>query len=277
MVSSYNVDPDSFRAVFRRVVERVKSSRVKLRKSLSQHITASPRVVNWVLENVDKSAVTLEVGSGTGILTYFLCRAVKAPVLAVEIDSAFANLSREVVSCRNAVVLVGDALDLEITADQVVSSVPYAISGRLLSKIARSNSVRRAVLILQREVVDRMLSNPGEDAYGRLSVLVKLLFDVTPGPLFHSTEFYPRPKVESRGVVLVRKRVYDDEVALVEKLTRALFPFRRKILGGVVERVFKVSREELGRIGLNWSTRVYELSEGDLLRLAEYLRSRGIL
>ncbi|MGC9122251.1 MAG: rRNA adenine N-6-methyltransferase family protein [Thermogladius sp.] len=277
MVSSYNVDPDSFRDVFRIVVERVKSSRVRLRKSLSQHITASPRVVNWVLENVDRSAVTLEVGSGTGILTYFLCRAVKAPVLAVEIDSAFADLSREVVSCRNAVVLIGDALDLEIAADQVVSSVPYAISGRLLSKIARSNSVRRAVLILQREVVDRMLSNPGEDAYGRLSVLVKLLFDVTPGPLFHSTEFYPRPKVESRGVVLVRKRVYDDEVALVEELTRALFPFRRKILGGVVERVFKVDREELGRIGLNWSTRVYELSEGDLLRLAEYLRSRGIL
>ncbi|WP_434731715.1 rRNA adenine N-6-methyltransferase family protein [Thermogladius sp. KZ2Tp1] len=277
MVSSYNVDPDSFRAVFRRVVERVKSSRVKLRKSLSQHITASPRVVNWVLESVDRSAVTLEVGSGTGILTYFLCRAVKVPVLAVEIDSAFADLSREVVSCRNAVVLVGDVLDLEITADQVVSSVPYAISGRLLSKIARSNSVRRAVLILQREVVDRMLSSPGEDAYGRLSVLVKLLFDVTPGPLFHRAEFYPRPKVESRGVVLVRKRVYDDDVALVEELTRALFPFRRKIVGGVVERVFKVGREELGRIGLNWSTRVYELSEGDLLRLAEYLRSRGIL
>jgi 16S rRNA (adenine1518-N6/adenine1519-N6)-dimethyltransferase len=270
-------DSTSFPTILKRILDKVRSGDLKLRRRLSQHITSSPRVVKWILDSVDKNVEVLEVGSGTGILTYFLCRNTRRVVVAVEVDKTLAEFSASIVDCPNTVIIVGDILEVDVETRQIVSSVPYGISSKLLAKISRSNSVERAVLILQREVVDRIISGPGSGSYGRLSVMVRLLFNVVPGPVFPRSDFYPRPRVDSRGVILVRKRLYDEEVALIEDLTRAIFPYRRKILGGVVERVFKLEREELESIGLDPNRRVEELGEGDLTRLASFLRSRGLL
>ncbi|WP_440058943.1 16S rRNA (adenine(1518)-N(6)/adenine(1519)-N(6))-dimethyltransferase RsmA [Thermogladius sp. 4427co] len=267
----------SFKNLVRQVLALVKEENIRLKKRLSQHITVYPSVIDWILSSIDPGLETLEIGSGTGIITYYLCRSIARPIIGIEIDEKLAEVSETILDCPNTIVLVGDALELEFDTRQVVSSVPYGISSKLLVKLSRSNSVERAILVLQKEVADRIASPPGTKNYGRLSVLVRLVFEIDPGPVFPSSYFYPRPKVDSRGVVLLRKREYDDLARSVEDFTGKIFTQRRRRVGRVIESVYGVEEREIASLGVETGKRVYELGEEEILRITEYLRSKGLL
>ncbi len=149
----------------------------------------------------------VEVGAGLGSLTVPLAEA-GAHVLAIEVDHRLSQALREVVgSYPNVRIEVSDAMRTEWTtalgADHwsMVSNLPYNVSVPLILDLLQTGSIDRYVVMVQREVGERLVARPGEEAYGAVSVRVAYRADARVLRRVPADVFWPRPKVDS---VLVR-------------------------------------------------------------------------
>ena len=179
----------------------------------------------------------LEIGPGRGALTDALLEAVPA-IVAVEIDRDLAGRLRARYPEDRLRLIENDVLG--IAFDAVAPSAPLVIAGNLpynISKpvamklVVERRAVRRAVLMFQREVADRLTASPGDRAYGPLTVLTGLayrierLFDLRPGA------FRPRPSVVSTVTRWTRREddaLPEDLVAPLRTALRAAFAHRRQ-------------------------------------------------
>jgi 16S rRNA (adenine1518-N6/adenine1519-N6)-dimethyltransferase len=182
----------------------------------------------------------VELGPGLGTLTAELLRG-GARVVAIERDEdMIAVLEAELGHVCGLEVRAGDAaaIDWPALAEEldgpvaVVGNLPYAITGQILRGLTTArSSIGRAVLMVQREVRDRLLARPGTEAWGALSVFVQAAFDVTAITKVPSGSFHPRPKVDSAVVLLTPRPVpLAEETPSFRRLVRAVFDARRKTL-----------------------------------------------
>lgn len=249
---------------------------LKPRKKLSQSFVVDPRLINEVASYTEYKDTT-EIGCGIGTLSLAIIGKVRS-LVCIEIDERLCNVAKSIVKAPNFIVVCGDATRLELDGEQLVSNLPYHVTSSILVKLARQNNIKRAVLTVQREVGERLTSTPGAKSYGKITVLIKVLFDVKAGNIYPPSSFYPQPKVYHQVVLLIRKREYDEYVEVLEKVTKKLFTQRRRIVDKVFENLFKLRLEELGAIGKRVSgRRIYSLSPQDLLELAIAVRDRGLL
>ena len=216
------------------------------RKRYGQHFLHDRGVIAKIVAAVDPQSgdAIVEIGPGTGALTAPLLDRV-ARLEAVEIDRDLA--ARLEAEHPRLALHRGDVLrfDFARLPDRlrVVGNLPYNVSTPLLFRLVEvADRLRDAHLMLQKEVVDRMVAAPSTSEYGRLSVMLQYrfemrkLFDVKPGA------FRPPPKVDSAVVRLVPKPaaalVARDRAALARVVTAA-FTKRRKTLrnalAGVVD------------------------------------------
>jgi 16S rRNA (adenine1518-N6/adenine1519-N6)-dimethyltransferase len=205
---------------------------------LGQHFLADPRVCERIAAAAEAvpAAPCLEIGPGLGALTAALVRAGRR-VVAVEIDRGLVAYLREAVAASGADVAVveGDARTVDLaalsppTVTVLMGNLPYYASSPLLRRTL-ALGYPLAVLMLQREVADRLAAAAGSTARGALAVLaeatatVERLFAVAP------PAFYPRPEVES-VVVRLRRRVDALDAEAYERLDRVVsagFRYRRK-------------------------------------------------
>ncbi len=221
---------------------------------------------------MDRNKPLIEIGSGLGSLSYYLSRYIDKPSIFFEIDQRLAEITVKFIE-KPDILINSDALLHEWRLNQLVSNTPYSITSKLLVKLARSNYVERAVLVLQKDVVDRIIAEPGSREYGRLSILIKILFNIEKGPVYPPDSFFPKPEVSSQLIVLHRKRSYDELIMVLEEITRKIFSFRRKKALKILSRQLGVDKDFLEKIGVSSDKRIYELDEAVLLRLAEYLRN----
>ncbi len=245
---------------------------IRPRRRYSQNFVINPRLILDILEFVNPELSTIEIGSGLGTLSYFLSRKIKNNLMLFEVDDKLALITEQLIDPRH-IVVVGNALDFDWYSEQVVSNTPYHMTSHILIKLVRSNNVKYAILVLQKDVVDRLIAKPGTSEYGRLTIIVNTVFKVKPGPIYSPYDFYPAPEVSSRLIVLSRVKEYDSNLAFLEDLTRRLFSKRRKKLGKVLREEYGLDEETLAKLGMNPSLRVYELSIGDLLRLVDYVKN----
>ena len=181
-------------------------------KRLGQNFLKDPHVINRIIEAFapKPDETVIEIGPGTGVLTGILVERA-ARVIAVELDRNLAPLLRERFrEHSNFRLLQADALNTDFCAEiapaqtaRLIANLPYNISTAILQRlIAQRRCLEDMVVMLQREVVERMLAPAGSSERGYLSVLVdaycetEKLFDVAPG------SFRPRPKVWSSVVRL---------------------------------------------------------------------------
>ena len=252
---------------------------VRVKKKLSQSFVVDPTLVHDILgcaSRYCRSGCVEEIGSGLGVLTYYLstrcCR-----VVAIEIDPLLSTISKEVASAPHVVVVNADALSIPRCCKLVVSNTPYHVSSDIIVSIARENIVEKAVLVLQKEVVERLLARPGSREYGRLTVLVNTLFRLEAGRVYPPKTFYPEPEVYSRLIVFNRVREYSRLHARLEEVTRRLFSMRRKRVSTVVHRIYKLDTCALERLGIDSSKRVYQLCPEEFMALTRYLVERGFI
>jgi 16S rRNA (adenine1518-N6/adenine1519-N6)-dimethyltransferase len=207
--------------------------------------------------------VILEVGPGAGALTALMAETASA-VVAIEIDPAMAQLTREAVSGHpNVRVLNIDALagknrinpevldnvraGLAVAPDRVfklVANLPYNIATPLITNLLIHPELCPALMVvtIQRELAERMIAPPLSDAYGGLSVIVQAIADIEIVRTLPPKVFWPRPKVESAVVKITpdpAKRAAIGDLPWFHHVVRKVFIHRRKHLRGVLYSAWK--------------------------------------
>ncbi len=173
--------------------------RLKPIKRLSQHFVIDPTVIRDIVNHIPRGSKVLEVGTGIGILTYYLAR-VASQVITIEIDGRLVRIAEHVLSGLNNVsVIQGDALRVPWPpqVDVLVSNVPYSITSPLIMRIIRED-ISRALLTIQREVANRLTGEPGSDDYGRLSVITQCNYSVSILNTYAPDSFYQAPRFSHR-------------------------------------------------------------------------------
>lgn len=216
----------------------------------------------------------LEVGPGTGALTERLVEA-GANVVAVEIDRDMQPILQLRLG-EKITLHIGDALDGKhaINAEvlsllsgkpfKLIANLPYNIASPLMANLAIDHlNMTGMVVMIQKEVADRLLSPPGTKAYGPLGVLIQALFEVQRVGVLKPGCFYPPPSIDSAVVAMHRRSapLCEDAKALGELLHK-LFSKRRKQLGSIL------GRDAVLPEGVDHNMRPEQLSVQQLCELA---------
>ncbi len=260
-----------------RVIRLLEEHGLSPNTDLGQHFLVDENLVDLSLREarLEPDDVVLEVGAGVGVLTRALAGAVAA-VHAVEIDARLAPLLEDVLAgSGNVTVHWRDAMRMDLEAlrpspTALVSNLPYAIATPLVVESTwRLPALRVWSVMVQREVADRWLAQPGDPAYGSPSVMVQLAAAPTFRRNVGREVFVPRPRVDSALVVLRRTGPGADPV--LRDLVRAAFAQRRKTLANNLA-ARGVSRAEvttvLAAMDLPPTARPEHLSAGHYRRLA---------
>jgi 16S rRNA (adenine1518-N6/adenine1519-N6)-dimethyltransferase len=213
-------------------------------KRLAQHFLRDPRTVQRIVNALDpKPGETIvEIGPGTGALTDALLERA-GRVVAVEFDENLEQLLRErFVDRANFKLVMGDALTTDFCAEiqpatsaRLAANLPYNISTAILQRlISQRECLTEMVVMLQREVVERVLAPAGSSERGYLSVLleayadIEKLFDVAPGA------FRPPPKVWSSVMRLTfNTRAITNEELFWETVSAGFAQKRKTILNNL--------------------------------------------
>ena len=180
---------------------------------------------------VEKIVAAVQPAPGEGALTGMLL-ALGAPVVAFEIDPDLAaRLRRQFgdrLDVRNEDALEAVMPDRPYRA---VGNLPYNVGTPILRRVIADPNCRRAVFMLQREVAQRLVANPGDDEYGFLTLFRELHASATLLMKLGPKSFFPAPKVDSAVVVLdPRPRTYVTEGDVLLDLVSNAFRMRRKKL-----------------------------------------------
>ncbi|MGE5225953.1 MAG: 16S rRNA (adenine(1518)-N(6)/adenine(1519)-N(6))-dimethyltransferase RsmA [Planctomycetaceae bacterium] len=257
---------------------------VRPSKALGQHFLTDPNLSRAIARDagVGPGTRVVEVGAGLGSLTTALADAGAAEVLAIEFDAGMIPALEEVASSRPSIrVLHADATKLDWPATlgegtwALCANLPYNVGTSIvLDVLETATGVERLVVMVQREVGERLAARAGEDAYGAVSVRVayraraELVRKVPP------TVFWPRPSV---GSVIVRlTRLPAPPVAVEQaRLWRVVdeaFAQRRKTMRNALRRLGLEAAEAdrvLGEVGVDPAARPEVLDLAAFARLAE--------
>ena len=254
------------------------------RRSLGQHFLLDPNIARAIVRDagIGPGDRVVEIGAGLGSLTLAL-DASGADVVAVELDPRLvAALSDVLQDHRRVRVVQADAMRLDWdvllgTGDApwiLCANLPYSIATPLvLDVLARVPRVVRSVVMMQREVGERLAARPGADAYGAVSVRVAYRATASTIRRVPPEVFWPRPKVESVVVRLDRLSappVRVDEDRLWRVLDEA-FAQRRKTMRNALRRLGldpPAADAALAASGVPASARPEELSLDDFARVA---------
>ncbi len=216
-------------------------------------------------------AGVLEIGPGPGVLTRFLVEG-GVSVTAVELDRRVLPVLEEF--APGAAVLSADALAMDWEAllsdlplpRGIVSNMPYNITGPLLERVAGvSGLIDRAVLMMQKEVADKIMALPGDRTRGAVSVNLQSVFRISSVCGAPAGCFMPPPKVDSSVLLFVPRedRLEGVERERFERVVRAGFRMPRKTLVNNLKGVV-----HLDGLGLKESVRPHELTEDEWRRVA---------
>jgi 16S rRNA (adenine1518-N6/adenine1519-N6)-dimethyltransferase len=218
----------------------------KPKKSLGQNFLWDRNIAKKIIEALQPQDddVILEIGPGRGVLTEVLMDSRISFYIGIEIDRNLVELLESKIkekSLGNFLILHQDFLDFRIEEFEqirnkrikVLGNIPYHLTSSILFKILDNREyITTCVLMLQKEVAERIVSPPASKNYGILSVLLQLfadvnhLFDVSPKC------FVPKPKVESSVIKISPKRnlFYEDKYEFLKKVVKKAFNQRRKKL-----------------------------------------------
>jgi 16S rRNA (adenine1518-N6/adenine1519-N6)-dimethyltransferase len=205
-------------------------------RQLGQNFLVDRNILDVIerLAAVKRDDVVLEIGAGPGVLSVRLA-AQASHLHAVEIDPALEpRLKDALAQASNVTVHLADALELDLGAlaprpTKVVANLPYSIAATaILRTIEELPDVSRWVVMVQREVGERLAAPPGTRAYGAPSVLAQLACDIEVARPVSRTVFRPIPNVDS--VLLAIRRREAAAPVEVRRLVRAGFAHRRKSL-----------------------------------------------
>ncbi|NLM66814.1 MAG: 16S rRNA (adenine(1518)-N(6)/adenine(1519)-N(6))-dimethyltransferase RsmA [Enterococcus sp.] len=271
-----------------RTKEILKKHGFTFKKSLGQNFLTEPNILRKIVATADitKETNVIEVGPGIGALTEHLGQSANQ-VLAFEIDDRLIPVLADTLSpYPNIKVLHQDVLtaDLaqiiktEFTQEypiKVVANLPYYITTPIMMHFLESGvPIAEMVVMMQKEVADRISAKPGTKAYGSLSIAVQYYMEAKLAFIVPKTVFVPQPNVDSAILKLTRREKPAVEVVNEKeffKLTKAAFQLRRKTLWNNLQNFY--GKDEATK---RWLTQALETASiepsrrGETLSLAEF-------
>ena len=217
------------------------------KKSLGQNFLTEPNILRKIVETaqIDEHTNVIEVGPGIGALTEQLAKHAKQ-VVAFEIDDCLIPVLADTMQPYDNVTIVHqDILKTDLSTAvretfheelplKVVANLPYYITTPIMMHFLESDLVvDELVVMMQKEVADRISAEPGTKAYGSLSIAVQYYMEASLAFIVPKTVFVPQPNVDSAILKLTRRDIpaveVTDEKAFF-RLTKAAFQQRRKTL-----------------------------------------------
>ncbi len=262
------------------------------KKSLGQNFLVDPNTQRAIANAIQPGPEdeVLEIGPGRGALTQYLAGQVRHLIL-VELDNRLAaTLATRFADDRSVSVIHGDFLDIDLDSVaesvddlKVIGNIPYNITSPIIFHLLeRRPRPREIVLMVQREVADRILAEVGGRAYGALAVGVRLVADVERVLNVGRGAFRPAPDVDSTVIRVVPHhppRFTADVEAAVRDLTRATFGQRRKQLRRILRDASELTPDAIDEIaaevGFDPRDRPETLTPEAFASLARALLARG--
>ncbi|HUF12421.1 MAG TPA: 16S rRNA (adenine(1518)-N(6)/adenine(1519)-N(6))-dimethyltransferase RsmA [Longimicrobiales bacterium] len=237
---------------------------MRAKRSLGQNFLVDPNAQRRIVEALEASAddEVIEIGPGQGALTRHLAGTVRRLTLVELDDELAAALAAEYAGRGDVVVVHRDVLETDIASlledparAKIVGNIPYNITTPILFHLLDARPrPERIVVMIQREVAERIIAAPGGKTYGALSVAIRAVADVERVMQVKRGAFRPAPDVDST-VIRIRPRVPvplgAEEEHDLRELTRAAFGRRRKQLGTILRDApeYALAPADIERIG----------------------------
>lgn len=272
----------------------LKAHNFRFKKKFGQNFITDPALLKKIAHVVplDKETVVLEIGAGAGTLTVALAERAKE-VVAIEIDKTLLPILKEVTVARPIQIVEADALKLDLDklikektgADtyKIVANLPYYITTPLIMQaLEEAHGASDIVIMVQKEVSDRLRAEKGSKAYGAISVMAQYLSEVKEAFFVSRKAFMPSPEVDSAVLYLKRydtKPVVAKDETVFRKVVKASFGQRRKTLKNALKPLGFAS-EVLDRVleqaDIAPSLRGEALGVADFVRLADAFYEEGL-
>tara|TARA_B100001063_G_scaffold236985_1_gene257356 strand:- start:732 stop:1520 length:789 start_codon:yes stop_codon:yes gene_type:complete len=261
---------------------------IKAKKSLGQNFLIDQNIIEKITNTVDITDKSiLEVGPGTGNLTSSILKKKPKKIFVVEKDDNLSSILEK--KFENKIVIINkDILNINenlISNDQLVvfGNLPYNISTEILCKwILNLNDKKiwfsKLLLMFQKEVADRIVSNYNSSNYGRLSIISNWKLDIEKIIDIKPNCFFPKPKVESSLLKFTPKKNFFElkDPNNLEKITRIFFNHRRKMIKKPFNQIFSKNTNILKKLDISLNLRPQNLNFETYYRLArEYEKLRS--
>ena len=270
------------------------------KKSFGQNFLTDTNILQKIVDTaeIDDQVNVIEIGPGIGALTEFLAERA-AEVMAFEIDHRLVPILADTLrDFDNVTVVNEDILKVDLAQHiqnfknpelpiKVVANLPYYITTPILMHLIESGiPFSEFVVMMQKEVADRISAQPNTKAYGSLSIAVQYYMTAKVAFIVPRTVFVPAPNVDSAILKMVRRpepAVAVEDESFFFKVSKASFTHRRKTLWnnltgyfGKAEEVKDKLTKALDQAGLSASVRGEALSLAEFARLADALKGQGL-
>lgn len=265
----------------------------KLSKSLGQNFLTDKNIIDKIIEatQITGEDLVIEIGPGIGVLTAEAAQ-LAAKVVAVEIDQNLIPILRETLGgFDNVEIIHQDVLKTDLNQiiqssgcrhARIIGNLPYYITTPIIMALLENHVMADSITIMmQKEVADRIKSQPGSKSYGALSVAVQYYCTVDSVAIVPKEVFVPVPKVDSAVLRLNIRREKPVELVDEEMFFRCIkagFGQRRKTLSNSLMGIGSVTKEDvkaaLAACGIDEKRRAETLSLDEFANLANYFSKR---
>lgn len=276
---------------------------MRKRKRLGQHFLISGKVANRIINfsHINLKDVVIEVGAGKGALTRQLIKKA-SQVIAIEIDSFYSDyVKNEFSGANNFIVINEDILKVNISdilkqyevgseVVKIIGNIPFSITSPLIDwLITQRINIAQATLMLQKEFAERLITQRGEKAYGKLSVIADLYFFKKYGFDVKRNMFRPIPKVDASVIQLSPRYelslpLEEKDVELFIEFLNYCFSYPRKTLLKNIQlavgskkdiNLKKEIIDAIGELNLSECVRANELTLENFYSMYIYLKAKN--
>jgi len=255
---------------------------MNVRKKYGQNFLTDRNIIDKILKvaAVNDQDTVIEIGPGLGALTTQLVQRAKR-VVAYEIDAGLSSYLQEQFANNNSVeVHQKDFLEVKLSYDhpiKVISNLPYYITTPILFQLLEGNQeISSIVVMMQKEVAERLVALPRTKQYNALSVILQYLADVKIEFHVPKTCFYPVPDVDSSVVRIQIKKQSNSDAAEFITFVKNAFHQRRKTLLNNISSTYHLKKpfieSVLYEVNLSLSARAEELSLDEFIQLHKTIK-----
>ena len=256
-----------------------------LKKSLGQNLLIDKNIIKKILSLTNiKDKNVIEIGPGTGNLTYEILKLNPKNLLCIEKDKKLSEqLKLNLINKNNIKIKNEDILSLNLNGfikknTVVLGNLPYNISTQILIKFLKlnpwSSKLNKIIFMFQKEVGEKIIANFGNKNYSRLSIITRSRLKVENYFYVSKNSFYPKPKIDS--IVIAFNPIFKNNLNLksldsLEYITRVFFSNKRKMINKNFKKL-KINHDKFIKNNkIDLKLRPEQVNEKIYYKIAEYL------